>query len=427
MSTLRPLPKAIVITLLTLLFSHVAMYDLTSVSFFSPMEKAADFRFSDFYTLVANHRAEASYEKDIAIVPVDGCNRSQIAEVITNIDFCAPAAVGLDIFFTSLPDSDSDPLAEALADCDNLVLPVLVTADSMALRVSHASCYDEVVTPSGGFASINIEDSEDALDYVRGFRKCLETSDGAVKTFAAALVEIGRPEAYSVFDLRTHQMEEISYSSRQFEIVTPDEIMDNQDLIKGRIVLVGKLQDRGDNHITILNNYTPGLMIHAYILATIVNGDYIRQLSVWEEILLGAFLCFLVVWINLHLMESVMGPLLVRSLQVGLLCFLIVTGTQAYIRYQIDLNFSYSILTISLGVAACEVYGAIFDDKGLMDFIYSKYKKIKSKRYGKDNNEESDKDTVAYDCHDDDSGASCGAKNFQGEGGSDREVRNIEP
>ncbi|MDE5881691.1 MAG: hypothetical protein K2H60_08160, partial [Muribaculaceae bacterium] len=66
------------------------------------MEKAADFRFSDFYTLVANHRAEASYEKDIAIVPVDGCTRSQIAEAISNIDFCAPAAVGLDIFFTPL-------------------------------------------------------------------------------------------------------------------------------------------------------------------------------------------------------------------------------------------------------------------------------------------------------------------------------------
>ena len=41
--------------------------------------------------------------------------------------------------------------------------------------------------------------------------------------------------------------------------------------------------------------------------------------------MLGAVFCFLVVWINLHLMASVMGPLLVRSLQLGLLYFMILT------------------------------------------------------------------------------------------------------
>lgn len=424
MSSLRPNVKAVVITVFTLLFSHLAIYDLTSVSFFSPMEKAADFRFSDFYTLVANSSADASYEKDIAIVPVDGCNRLQIAEAISNIDFCAPAAIGLDIFFTPLPDSDSDPLAEALADCDNLVLPASVTAEGKELRISHGSYYDSVLVPSGGFAAINLEEYEDELDNVREFRKGFETADGAVNTLAAALAAIGRPKAYRALDGRTHKREEISYSSREFEILTPDEILDNQDKIEGRIVLVGKLQDRGDKHITPLDNHTPGLMIHAYILATIINGDYIRQLSEWEEIMLGALLCFLVVWINVHLMASVMGPLLVRSLQVGLLCFLIVTGTQAYIRLHLDLNFSYAILTVSLGVAACEVYGAIFDSKGLIDFIYTKYRKIITIRHEKDKNSEG---IVVPDGHEHDYGAPCGAEDLQGEGGCDCEVGKNDP
>ena len=426
MSSLRPLPKAVVITLMTLAFSHVAMYDLTSVSFFSPMEKAADFRFSDFYTLVAANNSDASYEKDIVIVPVDGCNRSRIAETISDIDYCAPAAVGLDIFFTPLPDSESDPLVEALADCDNLVLPALVVADSTELRISHGSYYDSILTPSGGFAAVNLVESEDQLDNVREFQKGFATPDGAVNTLAAALAAIGRPDAYTALDARTNKREEIAYSSREFEILTPDEILDNPDKIEGRIVLVGKLQDRGDKHITPLNNYTPGLMIHAYILATIINGDYIRQLSMWEEVMLGALLCFLVVWINVHLMASVMGPLLVRSLQVGLLCFLIVTGTQAYIRLHVDLNFSYSILTVSLGVAACEVYGAIFDRNGLIDFIYSKYRKIKSKRHEKDKNEKGGEGTSVADGDDSTSGASCGAEDLQGEGGCDSAVGQID-
>ena len=372
MSTLRPLVKAIVITAFTLLFSHVAIYDLTSISFFSPMEKAADFRFSDFYTLVADRGPVAKYEKDIVIVPVDGCDRSQMAKAISDIDYCGPAAVGIDILFSHLHNANEDLLVEALSECDNLIMPVVVVADSARLRISHGSFYDEVVEPSGGFAAVNIQGSEEEHVCVRKFRKGFDTDEGFIKTLASALVYAGFPESARILDGRSNESESIIYSSREFEFVYPDEILDNKDLIKGRIVLVGKLQDRADFHVTPLQNFTPGLMIHAYIAATILGGDYTRQLSILEEIVLGALLCFLVVWINLHLMRSVMGPLLVRSLQIGLLYFLILTGTLVYVNYNVDLNFSYSILTVSLGVAACEVYGAIFDPNGLIDYILTK-------------------------------------------------------
>lgn len=399
MSSLRPLVKAVVISVFTLLFSHVALYDLTSVSFFSPMEKAADFRFSDFYTLVADRGAVASYEKDIAIVPLDGCNRREMAKALSDIDFCGPAAVGLDIFFGSLPGETDDPLAEALADCDNLVMPVMVEADSAGIRTKHLSCYDDMVHPSGGYAAVNIQGNEEERDCVREFRKEFPTADGTVRSLAAALVSIGFPEEFEKLDCRKFDSEAIAYPAREFEIINPDEILDNRDLIEGRIVLVGKMQDRADMHITPLHNYTPGLMIHAYIASTILDGDYTRQLTEWENVLLAALLCYLVVWINLHLMRSVMGPLLVRSLQMGLLYFMILTGTLVYIHFHVDLNFSYSILTVSLGVAACEVYGAVFDREGLVDYVAAKFKtcqnKFKSKHDEKDLEEDSIDDSDA--------------------------------
>lgn len=369
MSSLNPLKKAIVITVITLLFSHFALYDLTSVSYFAPMEKAADYRFGDFYTLVANKRADKKYEKDIVIIPVDDCNRQQMAEAISDIDYCAPAAVGLDIFFGPLNNSDGDPLEESLSECDNLVLPVMAVENSPGIRILHKSCYDERMTPKGGFAAINIMGVEGERTNIRDFRKSFISIGDSVAALSAALVAIARPEAYKILNERDNDTEAIGYASRSFEVISPFEILDNKDLIKDRIVLVGKLQDRADQHITPINNYTPGLMIHAYTTATILDRSYIRQLSHTENILLGAMLCFLVVWLNLHLMASVMGPLLVRSLQIGLLYFMILTGTLVYIYYKIDLNFSYSILTVSLGVAACEVYGAIFDRRGLIDYI----------------------------------------------------------
>ena len=109
--TQLPLPiKSAVITVMTLLFSHVVVYDLMSVSFFSPMEKASDFRFSDFYTIVADDRAVATLDSDIVLVPVDGYTRREMAEVIDAIDFSGPAAVGLDIAFAPPSNPDDDPL-----------------------------------------------------------------------------------------------------------------------------------------------------------------------------------------------------------------------------------------------------------------------------------------------------------------------------
>ena len=397
MLSLRPWAKAIVITVMTLAFSRIALYDLSSVSFFSPMEKAADFRFSDFYTLVANRRAVAEYEDHIVIVPVDDCDRRQIAHALTDIDFCGPAAVGIDIFFAPMRGRGEDPLVDALAECDNLVMPVLVSADSIGLRISHESCYDADVVPKGGFAAVNIQGSEGERACVREFRKEFQTADGYIKSLPTAMVTVGFPDAARRLAGRDCQSEEIAYASREFEVVYPDEILDNQELIEGRLVFVGKLQDRADLHITPVHNYTPGLMVHAYTAATIINGDYIRRLSEWESFMFGAVFCFLVVWINLHLMASVMGPLLVRSLQLGLLYFMILTGTMVYMHLRIDLNFSYSILTVSLGVAACEIYGATFDPNGLIDFITDKIKKLRQIIHEKRNYEEGSVDDDVAD------------------------------
>ncbi|MDE6637888.1 MAG: hypothetical protein K2K32_06605, partial [Muribaculaceae bacterium] len=126
-------------------------------------------------------------------------------------------------------------------------------------------------------------------------------------------------------------------------------------------------------------NYMPGILIHAYTVATILEGDFTRTLTPLEDWLIAALLCFLIVRINIKLIDMVMGPLLVRTLQIGLLYFLILTGTIVYVKYNIDLNFSYSILTVSLGVAACEVYGAIFNEKGLIDSIDKIFNKLKGK------------------------------------------------
>ncbi len=371
-----PLPlKAAVITVATLLFSHVLVYDLMSVSFFSPMEKASDFQFSDFYTIVADDRAVSQLDDDIVIVPVDGLTRRDMARVIDDIDFCQPSAVGLDIAFASPSDPDDDPLAESLAECENLVMPVRVAIEEDGAHTQHLSYYDDIVSPKGGFGAVNIQGDAGERTTVREFSRSFKTKEGRVLSLPAALIAIARPEAAKKLQERPEREEYIKFASRKFDVVEPQEIVENPDLIKGKIVLVGKMQNAGDLHVTPLDNFMPGLLIHAHTAATMLSGDFIRELSPFESYAVAAITCFLIVLLNLALWESPMGPLGVRIVQMGMLYAMIMGGTMAYIYYGIDLNFAFAILATSLGVAGCDVYYGIFTKGGLCDSIMKLFKK----------------------------------------------------
>lgn len=376
-----PLPlKSVVITTATLLFSHVLVYDLMSVSFFSPMEKASDFRFSDFYTIVADDRAVAELDEDIVIVPVDGLTRREMARVIDDIDFCEPAAVGLDIAFAPPSNPDDDPLAESLAECGNLVMPVRVANEENGHHTQHLSYYDNIVSPKGGFGAVNIQGDAGERTTVREFSRSFATQEGTVESLPAALIALARPEAAKKLEERPLRDEYIKFASRKFDIIDPQEIVENPDLIKGKIVLVGKMQNAGDLHVTPLDNFTPGLLIHAYTTATMLSGDFIRELTPFESYAVAAITCFLIVWLNMRMWESPAGPLVVRVVQMGMLYAMIMGGTMAYIYYGIDLNFAFAILATSLGVAGCDVYIGLFTKGGFCDRITKLFKKTNTDR-----------------------------------------------
>lgn len=379
--TKLPLPlKSVVITVMTLLFSHVVVYDLMSVSFFSPMEKASDFRFSDFYTIVADDRAVSSLDEDIVIVPVDGYTRRDMARVIDDIDFCEPDAVGLDIAFAPPSNPEDDPLAESLAECKNLVMPVRVSSDDDGVHTQYLSYYDDIVKPKGGFAAVNIQGDAGERTTVREFSRSFTTEEGTVASLPSALINLARPKEAKKLAERPVHDEFIKFASRKFDIIDPEEIVDNPDLIKGKIVLVGKMQNAGDLHVTPLDNFMPGLLIHAHTTATLLSGDFIRELTPFESYAVASITCFLIVMLNMRLWESPAGPLVVRIVQFAMLYAMIIGGTMAYIYYGIDLNFAFAILSTSLGVAACDIYIGMFTKNGVCDRISNLFKKTNNDR-----------------------------------------------
>lgn len=368
--------KALVVTAMALLLSHVAVYDLMDVSFFAPMQKASDFRFSDFYTLVANDRAERVLDENVVIVSVDGCNRTQMARALDDIDFCAPAAVGLDIAFNAPSDPDSDPLPESLASCENLVMPLELN-DKGEIVYSY---YDSIVTPSAGFACVNIQGDKESRSTIREFCSGFDVDGKFLPSLPMALVSLADREAAARLRERNNADEAIDFVSRDFLVIPFDSIIDHAGDIEDRVVLVGKMKDVADTHSTPISNFTPGLSIHAHTIATILSGDFTRRLSSFEMYLSAFLLCFFVGWLNIVIGDTPLGSFGVRFVQLLLLYCMILIGTWAFVRYNVDLNFAYMMLTTSLCVVACDIYNGIFGDEGLIvkfhDIIFSVNEKI---------------------------------------------------
>lgn len=359
--------RGIVVTILAFGISWIAVYDLMSVSFFSPMEKAADFRFSDFYMLVANDRSVKSLHPSIVVVAVDGCNRREIAAALDDIDYCMPAAVGLDISFTEPRDTTDDPLADAIASCANLVMPVIADeTSSERYTIDHSSYYDRFAQQGTTFAAANIDGEEKARFTVRDFMPVFRAESGDdIPSLAYALVAKASPGIASAVGRRGGKDEALQYSSREFEIIYPEEILGNQESIEGKIVIVGKVRDAGDLHATPLDNFTPGVMIHAYAAATMLDGDFTGRLTPFENWLLAAVACYLVVLLSLKLADS-LGDLIVRVVQLTTLYIMIIGGVLAYIRLNVDLDFSNAMLMTSLGVVASDLFNGIFADDGII-------------------------------------------------------------
>lgn len=366
-----PMPvKALVATLMALGFTYIVKYDIMSISFFAPMEKAADFSFGDFYIAVSKNDNCLKYEGGVVMVPVDSCSDSELADVIRKVDSLSPAVVGLDIIYSGKPCAKDSELAMALDECRNLVMPVYVDEKDGKKVIVHESYMDTIVTPSLGFASINIAGDDNSFTTVRKFRRKTDVEDDDVMTLPVALVASCHPE--KIDELYSQRDDDLLIRYlQQVDTVYPFQLKDNS-FIEGSIVLIGKLQDFSDMHITPIGNHTPGLLIQGLSIATILSGDYIWTPNKFESFLIGAILCYLIIFFNFRLGKLPVKPIIIRVAQFLVLVVMIIGGSYAFGYCSVDLNFSYSILAITFGVAACEIYEGLFDYDGLFDILQIK-------------------------------------------------------
>lgn len=319
---------------------------------FSSPEKA-DFVMSDLFAQVADSRPVRHLDHRITIVDIGIADRYGIAEGLQTLAEMNPKAVGLDVNF-ALPTDDDSYLLESLQAVPNLVLPVIVDMpDSSGYRMAEVPFfYGEIQGPE--YAVANLAGAS-RYSTIRHMSPSFSLADGSsLPSFASALAQ----KAGIEMPADNPDKRLIRYHSREFSIISLAEIADNPQLINDRVVMVGALSDAYDMHATPVNHYMAGLLIHAYSLATILDGSNFHEISERADYILAFLVCFVLVWITLTITNRIKG-LLLRLTQVAFLYLAVRIGYSLYVDHSIVINFQYTFLMIAFGLFAVDIWNGM--------------------------------------------------------------------
>lgn len=327
----------LVIVLLAFGLSWFFIYDFTSISYFSPLEKSSDFETSDFYQIAEDSKAMRRFCDDVVIVPVDGMSRREIADALALIDYCGPSATGIDILF-GYPQPDDSYLIDILADMDNAV----VVPDTSSYIYSSCSNLSE--------GSVYLE-AESRRQTVRDY-----SSEG---TLGAELVRHLKPE------ISLTKLFRIEYAATEFEQIQVDEILDNSELLEGRIVLVGAVEDAADCHLTPIDDAMPGILIHASAIATMLSPDRITMFPEWADWVLAIVLCYVFIVATRWLKRYDWGDFVMRMIQLTFLLLIIFIGSVCYMKYRLCIDFTRPLLMVAAGTLAVDLWNGASGAKQL--------------------------------------------------------------
>lgn len=351
--------KAIGITLLAFGLSLVIMQPFTiSLATLVSAKDRQDFNITDFYNIIADGREVRELDRDIVIVDITGATREDVAFILDVMPDFEPRAVGLDVIF-DVPHGEEDSLLiNALVRMPDLAMIVDVEGErergAEKFSVSEKSFFVSDLTP-GHFGASNLPTKFDG-GVVREFAVDYPLVDGGVMpSFPVAVASMVDTSAVSRLRSRGKHLEIINYPSRTFRHVKWENFGDDPDLLRGKIALIGAMENQSDMHATPPQRKLSGIEIHALALSTILNDNYIDSLGSFTNLAIAFVLCFLMAIIHLSLPPE-FKSLALRLLQVAVLYAIIRIGYSFFIEHSLIIDFSYTLLMMAFVLFACDIW-----------------------------------------------------------------------
>lgn len=354
-------------------------------------------------------------DNDVVIINMSTLSRGEFAQQLAYVASLKPRVIGIDSFFDCAAcaggtiDSLCCPMAYdtlanmslgfAISNAGNVVMVTkLLQSDSLLKAAGDIDVYDSLEHTDDmirgnafeGFANLDTDanDQED-LKICRRFNPSIKMVDGARElAFAVKVAMLYDSAKTKRFLERNKTSEVINYRgnvpdvfhasdpqfANRYAYLDWDQAMDSSqfltEIIKDRIVLFGfmgqTMDDTSwdDKFITPLNkDYAGktrpdmyGVVVHANIVSMILGGDYIHELTDWQEYLIAFLVCLFNVALFTLITRKI--PLWFDGLSIILQLIQLVVCTFLMIYFLKWFNFK---LNLTLTLAALALVGTCFE------------------------------------------------------------------
>ncbi len=395
--------------------------ELNMFDAFDPIGQAlSDVELTDY--AFSKIRPDLPLEERIVVVNIGNLSRAGIAEQIRIINKYKPRVIGIDGYFNcegGMRDTVNCPqlndtmgnllLSNAIQEAGNVVLVSKLHQSYVSYKKGEFDVYDSMEFSDpvfqdfaySGFANLptaNKAAYQEDVKICRSFVPKLTINGREELAFAVkvamlydsskakALLDRDKEEELVFFrgnlemqDVRTRILKEKSLAATEFPVsfyfLDVDAVLTEKfipDMVKDKIVLFGFMGSYfgdpawDDKFFTPLNKKVAGranpdmfgVIVHANIVAMILNGQFIDELAEWQQYLIAFVFCFLNMALFLHINSKYPVWFDSMSLIIQVVQILLLMGLTVVVfgKFSFKLDLTVAIVTIALTGPVFEFY-----------------------------------------------------------------------
>lgn len=352
-----------------------------SVAFLNPLARSlSNFSMTDIFYDISKSKVQKEKSDLITLVDMsDVYERSELASVIEEIEDLEPTVLGIDIMFDGERDDSigNERLMDAAFDIKVPTVWSCKLADwsdeDEQFHTVHHSFFAELCGVDEAFTNVQRDVNGGT---VRRFGVLRKAEDKWVYSLPAKIAKIYTQEEPA---MDAEMSCTINFHAVDFPIVPYNELQENADLIRRRIVLLGAEKELRDMHYTPLGQ-TSGLHVLAYTVKTLVDHQAPSELPAWLIIAISLLVTLFTQVAQSYAFDATvrhrlgsvkcLGRMGVTSSVIffAVVIILVDASFMLYMEYNINLDVKWAIMGTALLGTARLFYSVIINLMG--DYAY---------------------------------------------------------
>lgn len=379
---------------------------LFSIDFLKPFKDAlSDYEITDIYFSKIIPELDIPIETDILVVntgvptrngfkELSDVNYAQIVKALQNFE---PSTIAIDHEFTIQEDEKNyDYVKQVLSSWDNIIVRKdLIKEGKYFTKTNEISPVVEGV--ASGYGNFLIKRNKEHST-IRTFPPRVILGKDTLTHIAVKAAQNFNPDAVERMLSRKYETEVINYRGghQKFEIIDAKQLYKGEfdpEMITNRIIIMGVVDTSGVSDEFNRTFYTPlnesitgrtfpdmhGVIINSNIVSMILTDEYFKRVPQWVSFAITFFVCYInmlffgyIGWRNKKWYE--IAALLTFVFESVLLAIINVNLVNAY---QIQINFTASIIAAALSIPVFELYTDSF--KPFFEWILRTFFGVKPK------------------------------------------------